>query len=125
MAGWQPARYSRAEPAVTVSRVVDALEEGEGLWVWRLRRIQRVSQSLHRHVCMTDDLATLEGLRCSVAGGLLARCFRRSEYNWPSLCRVRVCEAPCHEILHLHCDAEGRVGFDFTGGARFWKSDDG
>lgn len=103
-AGRQTVGDNGRKTAVSVSCIVDALEEGERGRVRGSLSGDVVPERLDRHVGVTDDLAAGKGLRSGVVGLL------------------GVCEGARDEVLHLECHVEGLVGWQIL--SRGWVGDD-
>lgn len=55
------------EVAITITIVIDALEEFEDSWVWRVGGVQRLD-FLHGDVGVANDFPILERLRSGIVG---------------------------------------------------------
>ena len=77
---------------MSITSVVDTLEESECSWVWRGGRIEAVSKSLDGDVSVANNLSILEGLRSSIVGN------------------IRISEGTSLEICYLKVDVEVLVG---------------
>jgi hypothetical protein len=82
------------EKTLSVSRVVDAFEEGELGRVESSGWVEGRSHVLNSHVGMTDDITAGESLGCSIVGS------------------VGIGERSSDEVRHLNADVEGGVGLD-------------
>lgn len=88
------------EKTLSVSVVVDTLEEGEGLRVRSLLGCQIIAEILDGNVAMADDFTTLEFLRSSVVSG------------------ERISEGASDQVGKLYLDVECLVGSDILSRAR-------
>lgn len=88
------------EQSLTVSVIVDTLEEGKGLWVGRSAGCEVIPEVLDGDVSMTDDVAALKSLRSSVVGV------------------GGVGEGTRDQVLGLDLDAESGVGVNVLTGRR-------
>lgn len=83
------------QETLSVTSVVDTLEEGELGWVRRSGGVERVTQILNSDVGVSDNLAlAVELLRSSVVGG------------------IGVGESTSLQILSLNSDCEVLLGLD-------------
>lgn len=76
----------RAEPAISITLVIDTLEEHEFGWIRRRLGVEIVAKGLDGDVGVADDLTALERLGSSVVGV------------------VWVCKGASNEILDLQID---------------------
>lgn len=66
----QPRGDGSTEPTVSVTRIVDTLEERECGWVGGRRRIQGTAEVLNRDMNVSDDVPlVIDGLWCRIVGG--------------------------------------------------------
>lgn len=86
----QPTIDRGGKEALTISLVVDTLEEGEFLWVGRVRAID----DLAGDVSVANNVPTLKGLGSGV------------------ICRVRVGERASCEVVDLDGDVESLISLN-------------
>ncbi len=98
--GGETSSDSSLKQTLSIAVVIDTLEKGEGLRVGSLLRCQVVAEILDSDVAVTNDLATLELLRCGVVGG------------------QGIGEGSSNQVGELHLDVERLVGSDILSGAR-------
>lgn len=92
--GKEASGYGSREKTLSVTSIVDSLEEDELRRVQRFRGVEAVSHVLHRHVCVPDNLPSLQELRSGI------------------ICSCSVGERSCNKVVHLNGDAESGAGFD-------------
>lgn len=97
---------SRREPALSITSIVDSLEEGELSGIEGSGGVQGVAEILDGDVGVADDLAALELLGGGVVGA------------------IGVGEGSGYEVCHLDFDIEGRVSLDGVAALR-WECDYG
>lgn len=93
------------EKTLTISIVVDALEEGKVLWIRRSGGSNVATEILNRDVAVADDVTALELLGSSV------------------VCADGIGEGPSHEVAGLDLNVEAGVCCNVVSGT--WEDNDG
>lgn len=102
---WETTGDSCGEEALTVTSIVDALEESEGDWVWCSSGSQVITKSLNGNVSMANDDSVVQRLRSSVVGN------------------IGVGKRSSCEICDLELNVEGLIGWQILAWLRV--QDDG
>lgn len=97
---WQPTVDGGAKSAISISGVVDTLEESERARIRWLLSCKVFAERLDSNMSMSNDLASVELLGSRIVGV------------------VRVSECSGLEVVDLHVDVEILVGFDVIARSR-------